>query len=205
MQTFCVLFKPLAQDQPNVSPADNEVLRTRAIKLFFLLPQLIFSAPMRSFGTEIRFEQMQNANDALKKRFRLAQLCSFSELFHSARGEFELFTAERGLRTSTKPDDPDAFLADRFCNLAQNNQFSRANKLLHSFGIATENVEEEIKKVIVEDKDSSDSPRPFSPMDTPMPASLFNLTPKKCAKCFSSSTSSPPQPTPDGEMSISSR
>ena len=178
MQTFCVLFKPLTQEQSDVDHADTEVLRTRAIKLFYLLPQMLFFAPMRTFGSEIRFEQMQNANEALKKRFILAQLGSFSELFHSARDEFELFTAERGLRTSTKPDDPDAFLADRFCNLAQTNQFSRANKLLHSFGIATENVEEEIKTVIVEDKDSSDSPRPFSPMDTQMPASFLNLTPK---------------------------
>ena len=133
MQTFCVPFKPLTQDQPDVDHVDNEVIRTRAIKFFYLLPQMLFFAPMRTFGSEIRFEQMQNANEALKKRFILAQLGSFSELFHSARDEFELFTAERGLRTSTKPDDPDAFLADRFCNLAQTNQFSRANKLLHSF------------------------------------------------------------------------
>ena len=166
---------------------------------------MLFSAPMRSFGAEIRFEQMQTANDALKKRFILAQLGRYSELFHSARDEFELFTAERGLRTSTKPDDPDAFLADRFCNLAQTNHCSRANKLLHSFGIATENVEEEKKKVIVEDKDSSDNPRPFSPTDTPMPTSLFNLSSKKCVKYFSSSTSPPPRPIPDGETNISSR
>ena len=58
MQTFCVLFKPLTQDQPDVDLADNEVLRTRAIKLFFLLPQMLVSAPMRSFGAEIRFEHM---------------------------------------------------------------------------------------------------------------------------------------------------
>ena len=67
MQTFCVLFKPLAQEQPDVDHADNEVLRTRAIKLFYLLPQMLFFAPMRTFGSEIRFEQMQNA----KKEFCL--------------------------------------------------------------------------------------------------------------------------------------
>ena len=57
-----------------------------------------------------------------------------------------------------KDEDPDAFLADIICHLTQANQFSKANNLLHTYGMATEDVEEEIKKVIIEDDGSAGVP-----------------------------------------------
>ena len=49
--------------------------------------------------------------------------------------------------------------------MTQANQFSKANALLHSYGIATENVEQEIKKVIIEDDGVADVPCSFRSED----------------------------------------
>ena len=152
---------------PSANPLDEHGLPTpstrnaRTFKLLWILPRLIWHIPCRRINGKVRYEGMLSFKPAIRRRFHLASDGKFSELYDLYLrnvADFTQFRADHPL-DDTKDMSMES-KADRFCALIEANEYSKANGLLHSSGLApaSEETHEQLQKLIVQ-RSAEDSAR----------------------------------------------